>query len=62
MTEDGKIITFYGAEGRSANYEDTVLLNYRKKEVWDMLIDETVEFAKKYGLHGIHCDYAETWP
>lgn len=62
VTKDGKIITFYGAEGRSANYEDTVLLNYRKKEVWDTLVNETISFAQQYGLHGIHCDYAETWP
>ena len=27
-----------------------------------MLIDETMEFVKEYGIHGIHCDYAGTWP
>ena len=40
VSKDGKLITFYGSEGRSSNYEDTVLLNYRKKETWDLLIQE----------------------
>ncbi len=27
----------YGDDGRSNSYEDTMLLNYRKKASWDLL-------------------------
>jgi len=35
IDRSGKLVTFYGAEGKSSNYEDTILPNFRKKEVWD---------------------------
>jgi len=35
LDKDGKLILFYGAEGKATSFEDTVLLNFRKKETWD---------------------------
>ena len=34
----------------------------RKKEVWDLLIEETVAFIKEYNIDGIHIDNAELLP
>lgn len=39
IDESGKKFPFYGAEGRSINYEDTTILNYRKLDAWELLID-----------------------
>ena len=42
VDEKGRIIYHYGSNGRSVSYEDTTPLNYRKKESWDLLIDEAL--------------------
>jgi hypothetical protein len=34
----------------------------RKKETWDLLIQETVEFIRRYDIDGIHIDNAEIAP
>ncbi len=38
LDEDGKTVICYGTDGRSLCYEDTALLNYRRKDVWDLHI------------------------
>jgi hypothetical protein len=43
LDEDGKTIICYGTDGRSLRYEDTALLNYRRKDVWDLHIQELIE-------------------
>lgn len=32
------------------------MLNYRKIEAWDMLIDEIVAYSEKVNFDGIHLD------
>lgn len=32
------------------------MLNYRKLESWELLIDEVVSYTKKFGIDGIHLD------
>lgn len=46
----------YGTDGQAINYEDTALLNYRKLEAWNLLIEEVVNFTEKHGINGIHLD------
>lgn len=38
------------------------MLNYRKIESWDLLIDEVLQFATKHGLDGVHLDNGQAWP
>ncbi len=38
----------YGNDGRSNDYEDTILLNYRKKHNWDLLVQEIVSLCNNY--------------
>lgn len=38
------------------------MLNYRKIEAWNLLIDEVVEYSKKYGFDGIQLDNGQAWP
>jgi uncharacterized lipoprotein YddW (UPF0748 family) len=38
------------------------MLNYRKLEAWEMLIDEVVSVAKKFGVDGVHLDNGQAWP
>jgi len=32
------------------------MLNYRKLEAWELLIDEVVSVASKFGIDGVHLD------
>ena len=59
-----KIFThFHGATGKSNfSYSSTSILNYRKKETWDILIKDAVDFVKKYGVDGLHLDNCHLWP
>ena len=38
------------------------MLNYRKIEAWDMLIDEVMEYVLKMDVDGIHLDNGQAWP
>ena len=62
LDEDGKKKICYGTDGQSINYEDTAILNYRKVESWNLLIDEVISFATKHGTDGIHLDNGQAWP
>lgn len=42
LDEDGKRNICYGTDGSSVNYEDSAMLNYRKIETWNLLIDEVI--------------------
>jgi hypothetical protein len=39
LDEYGKVKLVYGTDGRALNYEDSTVLNYRKKVVWDLMIE-----------------------
>ena len=52
----------YGTDGQAINYEDTAMLNYRKIEAWDYLIEEVLKFASETGIDGIHLDNGQAWP
>lgn len=62
LDKNGKMTICYGSDGHSVNYEDSALLNYRKIESWDLLIDDTLKLAEKYNIDGIHMDNCQTWP
>ena len=38
------------------------MLNYRKLEAWELLIDEVVSVAGKFGIDGVHLDNGQAWP
>jgi hypothetical protein len=38
------------------------MLNYRKMEAWELLIEEVVEYTQKFGIDGIHLDNGQAWP
>ena len=45
LDEDGRRHICYGTDGQAQKFEDTAMLNYRKMEAWDLLIDEVVEYT-----------------
>ena len=45
LDNEGRRRICYGTDGQAREYEDTAMLNYRKVEAWDLLIDEVVQFA-----------------
>jgi glycosidase len=56
LDEDGRLHICYGTDGQAQKFEDTAMLNYRKIEAWEILIDEVLEFTQKFGVDGIHLD------
>jgi hypothetical protein len=38
------------------------MLNYRKIEAWDLLIDEVLAYVTKMEVDGIHLDNGQAWP
>ena len=62
LDSDGKRALCYGADGRSVNYEDTAILNYRKLASWNLLIEDVKKFVLKHKVNGIHLDNAQVWP
>lgn len=52
----------YGTDGRSVDYEDTSILNYRKLSAWNAVIGDTLRVAEKFAVSGVHLDNAQTWP
>lgn len=38
------------------------MLNYRKIEAWNLLIEEVLNFSKRHGISGINLDNGQAWP
>jgi hypothetical protein len=62
LDEDGRRHICYGTDGQAQKFEDTAMLNYRKLEAWNLLIDEIVKYCEQYDLDGIHLDNGQAWP
>ena len=62
LDSQGKLQICYGSDGKSVRYEDSAILNYRKKESWDMLINEIKILIEKYKIDGVHLDNCQAWP
>ena len=62
LDQQGKLQICYGSDGKSVRYEDSAILNYRKKEAWDMLINEILILIEKYKIDGVHLDNCQAWP
>lgn len=62
VDEQGRLVYHYGCNGRSISYEDTTPLNYRKKEAWDLLINEALAVVEQFGVDGLYLDNAFEWP
>lgn len=62
LDEDGRVHMCYGTDGQAQKFEDTAMLNYRKIEAWDLLIDEIMDYTEKYNIDGIHLDNGQAWP
>lgn len=56
LDEDGCRTITYGTDGQAQRFQDTAMLNYRKVESWDLLIDEIISYASKIDCDGIHLD------
>lgn len=62
LDEDGRRHICYGTDGQAQKFEDTAMLNHRKLEAWDLLIDEVITYCDEYGFDGIHLDNGQAWP
>ncbi len=62
LDSKGKVNFCYGTDGHSVNYDDSALLNYRKLESWDLLVEDICAIAHKYNVDGVHLDNCQSWP
>jgi len=51
-----------GTDGRENQWNESVLLNYRKVEVWDLMVREIKNLAKDYGVRGVRLENAQSYP
>lgn len=54
IDQQGKKVPLFGSDGRGIVFEDTTLLNYRRKKAWDLLLEEIYTFTDAYGVSGLH--------
>ena len=62
LDTQSKLQLCYGSDGKSVQYEDSTVLNYRKVEAWEMLINEIKTIVNKFGIDGLHLDNCQIWP
>jgi hypothetical protein len=62
LSDEGRRTICYGTDGQAQNFEDTAMLNYRKIESWNLLIDEICTYAESIDCDGIHLDNGQAWP
>ena len=62
LDENGKTQICYGSDGKSVRYEDSAILNYRKIETWDLLVEEIKILIEKFNIDGVHLDNCQAWP
>ena len=62
LDERNQLQLYYGSVGKSINYKDSTILNYRKIEAWEILINEIKTIIKKFNIDGIHLDNCQMWP
>ena len=62
LDSKGKKQICYGTDGASVQYDDSAVLNYRKKDAWELLINEIKSLIEKYGIDGVHLDNCQAWP
>eukprot|EP01114_Cavostelium_apophysatum_P006786 TRINITY_DN1825_c0_g1_i1.p1 TRINITY_DN1825_c0_g1~~TRINITY_DN1825_c0_g1_i1.p1 ORF type:complete len:1954 (+),score=547.30 TRINITY_DN1825_c0_g1_i1:198-6059(+) len=61
LDENEMLVSHPGSDGHDFKWEDCVLLNYRKKATWDLMVSEIREWAKR-GVSGVRLDAAHSWP
>eukprot|EP01138_Halocafeteria_seosinensis_P003736 gb/GECG01003819.1/.p1 GENE.gb/GECG01003819.1/~~gb/GECG01003819.1/.p1 ORF type:complete len:2286 (+),score=259.53 gb/GECG01003819.1/:1-6858(+) len=62
LDTSGQRVTHPGSDGNENQWEDQVLLNYRKVESWDLLVDEMEILVTEYNAGGIYLADAQSFP
>eukprot|EP01119_Soliformovum_irregulare_P020831 TRINITY_DN6809_c0_g1_i1.p1 TRINITY_DN6809_c0_g1~~TRINITY_DN6809_c0_g1_i1.p1 ORF type:complete len:2064 (+),score=697.75 TRINITY_DN6809_c0_g1_i1:71-6262(+) len=61
LNEDENLKVHPGTDGKDFLWNDCVLLNWRKKDTWDLTISEIKQWAAR-GVSGVRLDGAQSWP
>ncbi len=59
---NGEIVPRAATDGTSSEWFDSYLLNFRKKETWDYLIESSKKLVEKYDIDGFRIDVAHAIP
>jgi glycogen synthase len=58
----GRKVNHYGTDGKEVQWVDTLVLNARKKQCWEQLVDDISSMARKFKVGGVRLDNAMAWP
>lgn len=55
------LVPHFATNGHDLEWKDSIVLNNRKKECWDLLVDDMAHWAKHH-VNGCFMEGAHTWP
>lgn len=58
----GNLVVRASTDGKFGSWNDGALLNYRKLEVWEWLVDSVVKLIREFDIDGIRFDSAHAVP
>ena len=62
LDNNSKLQLCYENIGKNVEYEDSAILNYRKIESWELLINEVRTLVERFAIDGIFLDNCQIWP
>lgn len=62
LDTSGQIVKHCGTDIHENQWEDTVLLNYRKVETWNLLVSEAKQLVSSLKLGGLYLPDAQSYP
>eukprot|EP00762_Andalucia_godoyi_P003990 ANDGO_05608.mRNA.1 Glycogen synthase len=58
----GRLMPHYAIDGRDIEWQDSVLLNYRNLDTWNLYVNELKEWIAKADIDGLRIDHAHLTP
>lgn len=62
LDSKGERVVHRGTDGRRNQWEDLALLNYRRLDAWNVLIDDVAALQRSYGVSGVFLVDCQSWP
>jgi hypothetical protein len=62
MDEYGRLMPHFANDSRGIEWNNSILVNHRKKTSWDELIRDMKVWVNDYQVGGILLDHAHIWP
>ena len=60
--EFGRKVPHFAHDGRETEFHESLLLNFRKAQSWDLMVNDIREWVTRYQVDGVHLDSCHTLP